>query len=74
MEETWAEFIKVEQLSGENYLLNFDEYNYLSQMLEIRGLPTYVLVDKNGKIQDKHAPRPSSRELVIGKIQSLLEN
>ncbi len=73
VEETWAEFIKVEQISGENYLLNFDEYNYLSQMLEIRGLPTYVLVDKNGKIQDKDAPRPSSGELVIAKIQSLLK-
>ena len=57
-------------MHGENYLLSNDEFNYLSLMLEIQGLPTYVLIDKKGVIIDKNSPRPSSGELVIGKIQS----
>jgi len=72
-EETWEEFIQVEQITGENYLLDVDEYNYLSKLFNIQGIPHYVLVDRDGKVHNKKAPRPSLEQTIRSEIQALLD-
>ena len=39
----WESVIKSEQIAGDHYLLSNDEYNVLSQLFDINGLPTYAL-------------------------------
>jgi hypothetical protein len=57
---------------GDQYLLSSDEYSYLSNLLNISSLPTYVLVDKRGYVNNRNAPRPSDGPITINAINSLL--
>lgn len=70
---TWEEFIQTEQITGENYLLDVDEYNYLSSLFNFQGIPHYVLVDRTGKVCNENAPRPSLEYAVRSEIQAQLE-
>ncbi len=70
---TWEEFIQAEQITGENYLLDVDEYNYLSTLFKFQGIPHYVLVDRNGRVSNENAPRPSLEHAVHSEIQALLD-
>jgi thiol-disulfide isomerase/thioredoxin len=70
--EKWEEKIRDYRLSGSQYLLNDSEYDVLSQKFQITGIPHYVLIDKNGKIIDKNAPRPSSGEELVNMINKYL--
>ena len=70
---TWEEFIQVEQITGKNYLLDVDEYNYLATLFNFQGIPHYMLVDRNGKVHNDNAPRPSLEHTVRSEIQTLLD-
>jgi thiol-disulfide isomerase/thioredoxin len=70
---TWEEFIQAEQITGENYLLDVDEYNYLATLFNFQGIPHYVLVDRNGMVHNENAPRPSLEHTVRSEIQTLLD-
>ena len=39
---------------------------------KVMGLPTYVIVDKNGKVVNKNAPRPSSGQRLYSMLHQLL--
>ncbi len=59
-----AAFILAENnLSGEHYFLNFYQAVELEKFLESSSLPRYLVIDKNGQVVDKDAPRPSSQEI-----------
>lgn len=70
--ETWKKLIDKEQITGENYLLNTDEYNILTQYFNVSSYPTYILIGKDGKVKNYNAPRPSSKNEIIDEINSLL--
>jgi thiol-disulfide isomerase/thioredoxin len=70
----WQEFIQAEQITGENYLLDVDEYNYLATRFRISGIPHYMLVDRDGRIRSENAPRPSMEHALYSDIQALLDN
>jgi hypothetical protein len=70
-EENWKLSIADLNLSGQHYLISQDQYNLLSEMFQIKGIPHYILIDKNGTIVDKNAPTPSET-MVIKRIQELL--
>ncbi|MCC6835560.1 MAG: redoxin family protein [Cytophagales bacterium] len=53
-------------LQGDDYLSFFDSY-------KIRGFPTYMLIDREGKIINLKASRPSSAK-IYDDLNSLLEN
>jgi len=72
--ESWEAMIKSEQMTGDQYLLSSDEYNILSKLFNIHGLPTFVLIDRKGNIINKNAPRPSDGSMAIKAIESLLKN
>lgn len=71
-EEHWKNMLKNNDIAGENYLLTDDEYILLSELFEVHGFPKYAIVDKDGNIVSKDAPRPSSKVIVINEIKKLL--
>ena len=71
--KNWEAVIKSEQMTGNHYLLGSDEYNILSKLFNINGVPNYALIDKEGKIINKNAPRPSNGPMIIKAIDQLLK-
>ncbi|MDP4207831.1 MAG: TlpA disulfide reductase family protein [Bacteroidota bacterium] len=70
---TWQKVITDEKIEGENYLLNEDEFNILSQNFRVKGYPTYILIGKDGEVVNYAAPRPSSEHVIINEINRLLK-
>lgn len=68
-EEAWKATIANEKLTGEHILLSNDEYKILSGQLGIIGIPHYTLIDKQGNIVLKSAPRPSDKDNLIKEIK-----
>ena len=61
------------QLKGDHYYLNEDEYTELSALYGLKGFPTYILIDKKGRVANKNASPPSSGANIINDIQQFLE-
>jgi thiol-disulfide isomerase/thioredoxin len=70
--EDWNNFIKQYEIEGENFLLTPEEFNLLSNAYNVKGFPTYILIDKDGITIDPKAPRPSSKKIIYDKINTLL--
>ena len=68
----WKEIIKSSHISGENYFFDKAQSKLLRNKLKFSGFPTYMIIDKNGYIVDKNAPRPSSNEVIKKKLNELL--
>gem|GEM_PF-2745247 len=49
-------------ITGDNYFFNEPQTQLLRNKLQFEGYPTYLIVDKQGDLVDKNAPRPSSGE------------
>ncbi len=61
--DEWKEFVKSEDLKGVQL---FAENAFESQFIQdygIRQIPTFIIIDKEGKIVNADAPRPSSDEI-----------
>ncbi|MDW5299468.1 MAG: thioredoxin-like domain-containing protein [Sedimentibacter sp.] len=71
--KNWETLVKSENMAGDHYLLSPDEYNILSKLFNIPGVPTYALIDKGGNIINKNAPRPSQGKMTIAAIDKLLK-
>ena len=56
----WSEMIK--DIDGEHYYLTKDQYGYLLDKYESRGIPTYLLFDKAGKLSFKSVGSRSNEE------------
>ena len=70
--DEWKEFVKSEDLKGVQL---FAENAFESQFIQdygIRQIPTFIIVDKEGKIVNADAPRPSSDE-ITGVLEGLLK-
>lgn len=48
IEKTWK--ILIQDISGEHYWLDKQQWNYLWQHFQMSGLPMYLLIDKEGNI------------------------
>lgn len=65
--EEWVKYLQEKKLTGEHW---FAENEWLSDMTTyfmIRGIPRFILIDREGKIIDASAPRPS------GEIRKLID-
>lgn len=74
-EEAWENFIKLKNLEGENvfhYNLPPEQESMIERRLGVNGFPTYMLFDKEGKLVNNQAPRPSELELLMHEIDKLL--
>ena len=70
--DEWKEFVKNEDLKG---IQLYADKNFESQFIQdyaIRQIPTFLLIDKEGKIVNADAPRPSSEE-ISGILEGLLK-
>lgn len=71
-EGAWQTTIADKKIEGEHYLLTKKQYAHLSEIFGKSSLPLYVLIDKNGNIVDKNAPRPSTGDKIIELIEKHL--
>ncbi len=60
--EKWEGTIAKYNLNGTHYLLNNDQYNILSNKINLTGFPRYLIVDRKGNVND-NAKRPSQESL-----------
>lgn len=70
--DEWKEFVKSEDLKGVQL---FAENAFESQFIQdygIRQIPTFIIIDKEGKIVNADARRPSSDE-ITGLLEGLLK-
>ncbi|MBC8988449.1 TlpA family protein disulfide reductase [Pedobacter sp. N36a] len=56
----WKFVIKDRKIEGEHFLLDSEQFSYLSSAFNIVTVPRYLLVDKKGKMVSENAPSPSS--------------
>lgn len=71
--EAWKKAIVNQKIAGEHYFFDKDQSELLKSKLKIGGFPTYLLIDKDGKIVDSQAPRPSSGAEIKTKFDKLME-
>lgn len=63
-EEAWKEYISEKEMPGLNLYAKGNWGSKLSKSYQFSGYPTYVLLDKNNRIVNDKAPRPSSDDLI----------
>lgn len=56
----WEYTISNKKMLGYHYLLNDNQYNELSDLFKISGIPYHILIGKKGQILDNNAPSPGS--------------
>lgn len=74
-EEVWKNIIKDNHLSGQNvvhYRLPNKQQRMLERRLSIQSFPSYILIDKEGNIENMDAPRPQQKEQLVEEISKLL--
>ena len=54
--ETWDNMIP--DIHGEHYRVTAAQWNYLSRQFSIQGVPTYIIVDKEGGVIQKYTGFP----------------
>ena len=71
----WRNVIKEMKLTGENivhYNLPGMQQALLERQLSVNSWPTYMLIDRNGKIVNSKAPSPREKEKLVYEIEQLL--
>lgn len=71
-ENQWKAMIKDKGIQGVHYRLNSDENALLSSLFDISYYPTYILIDKQGKVVDSKAKSPKEGEALFADIERLL--
>ncbi|WP_020527072.1 TlpA family protein disulfide reductase [Flexithrix dorotheae] len=70
--DAWKATIANQNLTGEHFLLTDAQYNVFSKAFGISGIPHYAIIDKDGDIISKDAPRPGEKEQIKFQIDELL--
>lgn len=74
-QESWLNVIKEYQLTGEqsfHFNLPDAQQRRINQRLNVTGYPTYLLIDRNGKIVNGNAPSPQNPTFLIEEINKIL--
>lgn len=61
--EKWVNMIDDKELTGVQLMADKDWKSSICADYSINGIPRFILIDKEGNIMDKNAPRPSSPEI-----------
>jgi len=76
-EESWKNIINENKLTGENavhYRLPSEQQSIIENRLSINSFPTYILIDKDGNINNMKPPRPSDNKVLVAAIDKLLNS
>lgn len=65
--------IKKYNLAGDHYYLERDTYEEITGKFNISGIPTFMIMDKNGIIVNQKAPRPSNKTTIIDTLKRYAE-
>ncbi|TWR26742.1 TlpA family protein disulfide reductase [Mucilaginibacter achroorhodeus] len=71
-EKKWKALVNDRKLEGEQYFLNADDTRLLMGSYNISGFPTYLLVNRSGRVTTLNAPRPSESQRLKREILKLL--
>lgn len=69
----WKKKIKNMKITGDNYFLNSDQSKIFNSKQGVHSFPTYFIIDKNGYIVDRTAPRPSSKKTLYNELDKYLK-
>lgn len=72
-ENEWKKMIKSNNIKGHNYYFNRFQTQILRDKLQFEGYPTYLIIDKQGNIVNKNAPRPSSGKKIRQELNNWIE-
>ncbi|MCG2615833.1 TlpA family protein disulfide reductase [Terrimonas sp. NA20] len=72
-EQNWIDLVSRKDLQGENYFLDDDASKLFMGMYQVGGFPTYMLIDGQGKLITRTAPRPSEGYQFLQAINKLLK-
>lgn len=61
--EGWKKMIAEKELKGIQLLADKNSESSFIQEYEIKGIPRFILIDKDGKVINANAPRPSSTKI-----------
>ena len=67
----WEGMIKQLQITGDHYLASQKVHQEYNQLLNVRTIPRYILVDRKGNIVNTNASRPSNAATTV-EIEKLL--
>lgn len=69
--QKWVDFVRDQNLTGEQVWVDAQNNKEISKAFNILQIPRFVLLDKEGKILDVNAPRPSDKRLrlVLDKLE-----
>ncbi len=70
--DAWKNGIEQMNIKGVHFYPAADANQAVSTKYGINGIPRYMLVDKNGKVVNPDAPRPSSGQVIAGLINEQL--
>lgn len=70
----WINTVKNLKVKGENYYFNKAQTEILRTKLKYKGLPTYLVIDKNGNLISQSAPRPSEKETLTRLLNGLIKD
>jgi len=74
-QNAWEKFLEDDQeWAGVHLITGVGWGSEITDEYMIKGIPRYILVDRDGKIASASAPRPSSGEKIEGLIRELLGN
>lgn len=65
-EKTWRSLIGTKNIEGENYFLNYNQSQAILKSFKIKGIPYYLIVNKDGTIAKANAGRPADDETIDG--------
>lgn len=75
-EDSWKNVIKQFDLTGENvvhYNLPEEQQSMLERRLGVNSFPTYMIMDKTGKIVDMNPPMPMQTDQLIDELNKWVE-
>lgn len=70
-EAAWRNGVSQLSIKGENYLTSAKVWQDYNALFDVKYIPRYILIGKDGKVVDTNAKRPSNAE-VITDINNLL--
>ncbi len=60
--KAWENAVSQYKITGENYLVNGKVHNEYNKLFDVKYIPRYVLIDKQGNVVNATANRPSNAQ------------